>query len=130
MCKKVSWQRRHGKKFLVCGSCDPVEGNESPSPLADDVLADIEPGECVACGSRDTWQNLAGDWRCEACSPPPSESLVADRRSDRPTVVSVLILTACRPWCEACGCYRGVETAWSDGRCETRCWTCKREMSE
>ena len=28
------------------------------------------------------------------------------------------------PWCETCGCWRAKEVTWSDGKVETRCWTC------
>ena len=95
---------------------------------------DVE--QCDRCNSAEWWlPKNQSRWRCVHCEPPISEALVDNRRgssiieeeqpSDEP---SELILTACRPWCERCGCWRGIELTWPDGRSETRCWTCKATM--
>ena len=35
--------------------------------VADDGTLDLLP--CLTCGGLERWQDLAGNWHCEACSP-------------------------------------------------------------
>lgn len=89
------------------------------------------PDRCAACGSSRMWKQRGRDaWRCEDCHPPPSASFVDERCSDEPRVVDTIAVSIGGPWCSECGSWKGIETEWSDGTRETRCWTCSSTMPE
>lgn len=103
---------------------------QGPQNRASDTLAK-PPSRCPGCNG-DAWWLPIGQtqWRCEACSPPPSRSLVANRISNDPTVLEEWLVSACKPWCDHCGSWLGIESQWSSGRTETRCWSCRGPMKQ
>lgn len=96
-----------------------------------DTKSDNQSDRCNQCQSERMWQPIGrGDWLCETCEPPSRESFVRDRRGpDIRYVVDECELGCFTPQCEACGCRRTIERAWSDGTVEERCWTCQAAIS-
>ena len=89
-----------------------------------------ENRKCERCKNESWWQPIGrDDWLCETCEPPSRESFVRDRRG--PNVVYIVeetLLASSAPRCDACGGQWTLETAWSDGRAEERCWTCQASV--
>jgi hypothetical protein len=87
---------------------------------------------CERCKNESWWQPIGrDDWLCETCEPPSRESFVRDRRG--PSVVYIVeetLLASSVPRCDACGGQWTLETAWSDGRVDERCWTCQASVQE
>lgn len=105
---------------------------------------------CDGCGNRNHWQPMNSDrWLCCYCSKPPTVSIVARTRRDgvirdqpdaeaievaerileangeRVAMVSQEWINACEPICHECLGQVYVETVWSDGRVECKCWSCR-----
>jgi hypothetical protein len=47
-----------------------------------------------------------------------------------PVVVVKALLTHCRPWCDRCGGWQGIEITWSDGQVELKCRSCRADLPE
>lgn len=57
----------------------------------------------------------------------PLSGPVAD---EQPTVINQTHVTCCRPWCAACGGWRGIEREWADGQVDTVCRSCNRPIPD
>lgn len=98
-----------------------------------ELAIDDHKKTCAECGGQKFWQARNSDsWNCETCQPPLSKAFVAARMGDgdhgiefeapsEASVVDEIELAMTVPWCPQCGCLRGTEKLYSDGRTETRC---------
>lgn len=59
----------------------------------------------------------------------PIGEIETDSRA-APELIESHVWTLCRPWCEHCRCYMARELTWSDGSTETRCYVCRKQLSE
>lgn len=101
--------------------------------------------DCPICG-KNFWDKREGEkfLVCVNCNPKEKKSdeqlqvaivqqprlVVQPIASGRVTLTETITLTLCRPWCTHCGCWMARESTWSDGRTESRCWTCRRPVPE
>jgi len=92
VCEKINWQKRPEKKFLVCGSCNPLDGKIScevahslpskpskpdaaPDPAAATLIETVTLTLCRPwcghCGSymarESTWSDGHAETRCWTC---------------------------------------------------------------
>jgi len=123
-----------------------------PDRLGSEPLP-ASPPPCQ-CGHTQHWRaHHQTHWRCFRCTPPPARSLVAQWWPDEADtakqagelstapqsspespesrrVTSELNVTFCKPWCESCGGWRGIEQTFNDGTHTIHCMTCKAELPE
>jgi hypothetical protein len=109
-------------------------------------LSQPAPPPCQ-CGHDQHWRaHHQAQWRCQRCTPPPTRSLVAEwwpvepattgepntapLRPEPVKMVDESHVTFCRPWCECCGGWRGIERTYSDGSHTIHCLTCKADLPE
>jgi hypothetical protein len=120
-----------------------------------DQILNIIDNDCPHCSDRHYWQPYHSQaWYCANCKPPPMASVVARERrngvtierssatstgqshrssreaerppeSDRISQVDVQIVNAGYPICHECFGQVYVETAWSDGTVDCKCWSCR-----
>ena len=116
-----------------------------PDQAASEPVATSHPP--CRCGHTQHWRaHHQTDWRCVRCTPPPARAFVAewwpaepattggDSRQPaapaKPTITAQLLVTYCKPWCDHCGGWQGIETTWSDDSHRIECRTCRAEMPE
>lgn len=128
---------------------DQLAQKFAPKKIVESQPASPSPPPCQ-CGHTQHWRaHHQTQWRCGRCNPPPAKSLVAewagvvgDSATEPPApqspqeslspsrLTSETHVTFCKPWCEQCGGWRGIEREWSDGSHAIHCLTCRAELPE
>lgn len=112
--------------------------------VAVEPAAVVVPSACTRCHGANLWQTYGNSqWYCQACDPPPTESMVANR-TGAPTIRmsvayavgrhAIATASVCgnriqfksfrtEPVCR-CGSHMVIENTWSDGLVTFECASC------
>ncbi len=107
----------------------PVEPEEKKA----EARISLPEKNCEACGAGQWWLPKAPGsvWLCADCNPPAVKSLAAKFHTvGQVAVISSQLVTCCRQWCAACGCWQAVAQQMSDGSTRHLCRSCKADLPE
>lgn len=100
------------------------------APKAETKAPESSPPEtCARCGGTHYWQPKHSQaWHCWSCESPPVLSLVGKESGVEKNTVKEIThrhytVNANFP-CSECRGKIQVETTWSDGELQCKCWTC------
>lgn len=120
-----------------------------PAEVFEPSLPNPTDAICSVCRSSHQWRPKNSErWHCAVCNPSPSPSLIGEQRgqphgnphaaapeaeaaqgepANTSRVVTDRYHYTVHERCLGCRGAMVVETTWSDGSAEFRCWTCKAE---
>jgi hypothetical protein len=118
-CGHAQHWRAHHQTQWRCGRCTP--------PPARSLVAEWWPVQAVAVGGDSRQLAVITG---EHLQPSPAAPQSPQIASSPPRVTSESHVTFCKPWCEQCGGWRGIERTYSDESHTIHCLTCKSELPE